>query len=547
MSARPKFKFSAFYLVILAWSAYFVFFFTRALTLNEDGLYAGHEYIWSDWALHIGLASIFAYKNPALWFAYHPVFADGHLTYPFVADLISGFLMRAGFSIPQAMIIPSIIISILLISGLTTLFTLLCGSKNKAALAMSIFFLSGCLGFVTLGQKIFLDHHALNIDLLATRFTGVLGNNIATYFVPQRAFFLGLTLSVWALYGLFTAIQSLDKNKKIPPQLRMQLFVCGIALGCLPIVHMHSLISLCFILSPLLLYKLYQRKFDLLYFVLPLIVLATYLYFSFIHSGITVSDFLRFRPGYQSESFGAWLNFWFWEWGILLSLAIGAFVFLFRKLNLELKLFYFGFFLLFIVANLILFQPTDWDNAKLFVWVNLGFSLLAAQLLAYAWERNGRARIASVITVLFLCFTGALELTRLQLVEHNTYGMLSKDEIALGQMARDKTDPLSRFLTKPVHNHWVMVVGARPVLLGYNGWAMNFGFQVEEIEEDTKTIYQGGPGSLELIRKHKLSYVVIGPQELKEFSPDVSFFANNFPVAFSNADTTVYDLRSAMK
>src|SRR3990167_9504020 len=97
--------------LLCTWGAYFVFLFSKMIYFKPDGLWVGHQHVWSDWSLHIAIANIFAFKSPHLWFAYHPIYAGGKLTYPWLADFISGMCMRLHVSLPLAFIIPSIITS----------------------------------------------------------------------------------------------------------------------------------------------------------------------------------------------------------------------------------------------------------------------------------------------------------------------------------------------------------------------------------------------------------------------------------------------------
>ena len=73
---------------------FFKTLFPNILQFRSDGIYAGHVNVWSDWSLHIGMARIFATKDPSEWFAYHPMYADGKFTYGFLTNLISGLMMR---------------------------------------------------------------------------------------------------------------------------------------------------------------------------------------------------------------------------------------------------------------------------------------------------------------------------------------------------------------------------------------------------------------------------------------------------------------------
>jgi uncharacterized membrane protein len=82
-------------------------------------------------------------------------------------------------------------------------------------------------------------------------------------------------------------------------------------------------------------------------------------------------------------------------------------------------------------------------------------------------------------------------------------------------------------------------------MMGFVGWVNNFGFKYEPRLTDMHSMYSGGERALELLNQYKISYVVIGPGEMYDFQANEQFYKDNFPVAFQNATTRVYDVRGA--
>ena len=541
---RTEIKYPA--MLLLTWGLFFVILFSRILYFKPGGLYAGCVNVWSDWSLHIGMASIFAYKSPAYWFSYHPMFADGQLTYPFLTNMISGFMMRAGFSLTQAFIWPSIAFSLALLSGMYALWRMLLRSPGKAYLAISLFFLSAGLGFLSFlvdlsrnpGLGMFLNP-PLEYSRLDS-FQWYAGNFVTGMLAPQRAFLLGMALAVWSLAGLLYVLLKRESGEKD----KIILFISGCLAGILPVVHPHSLIALVFLSGLICLASLKKWKL-LCYYVIPAALISATLYFVFIHGGINNPHFMSFRRGYSNDGLKGFVKFWFWVWGFMIPAAIAGFAFFTRGKPPVIKAFFAGFFLLFVLANFIVFQPVLWDNSKIFLWCYFGFSALAAELIAWLWNKKLAMKALSAILVLLLTFTGMLELIHLQRIDKNSYQMLSNDEIAIAQEIREKTGPLERFATSFTHKNPVMVLGCRPILLGFTPWAWNFGFNYGETERDVRAMYLGGPDAAELIARHKVSYVYISPAEMEDLKANQSYFEGGFPLAFRRGDISVYDVRSA--
>ncbi len=529
------------------WGLYFFTLWPRIISFKTDGLYLGHVNVWSDWALHIGMTSIFAFKDPQYWFAYHPMYAYGQFTYPFLTNLISGMLMKAGFSLVSSLIVPSIFFSLLLLVGLYSFFCIVLRSKAQALLAISFFFLSSGFGFINfLGD--FLEHPSAESLLYPPReYSRVdssqwgTGNVIVGMLLPQRAFLLGMTVSIWVLTGvLYVLLKKSHETRR-----DFMLLVCaGLGAGLLPITHMHSFIVVS-IVSGFLSLALWRKWRLLLFYIVPAALLSSLSYFLFVHGGIeNPREFFQWYPGWTIKNgLFSWIAAWLYFWGVMIPLAIFGYVVAARKNSWVIRVFFLSFFVLFALSNLVRIQPIPWDNSKIFLWVYLGYSGLAAVALAWFWRRKFLGKLAALFFTVLLTFTGVLELVHLQRTDRNQILGTSTEDISLGLQIREQTHPLAVFLTDSSHNHLVMMWGLRPILMGYTAWVWNYGFQYHQREQDIRTMFQGGPSAEELIKNYKVSYVVIGPGERRNFRPDEEYFASKFPRAFQNQNYQIYDVR----
>lgn len=49
---------------------------------------------------------------------------------------------------------------------------------------------------------------------------------------------------------------------------------------------------------------------------------------------------------------------------------------------------------------------------------------------------------------------------------------------------------------------------------------------------DVNTMFQGAPGGDQLLLQYGVSYVVIGPEELRDASANLSCYRTNYPLAY---------------
>lgn len=543
--------FSHLFFLIVSLGSYFSIVFWKMLNMKAGGLYAGHEHVWSDWALHIAIANIFAFKSPRYWFSYHPLFANGKFTYPFLTDMISGIMMRLGFSIEFSFFFPSIILAITLISGLYFLFYLLTDSKKISAVAVFLFFLSGGIGFINLLKDLW-NSHSWSLLLYTAKDYGrfdiyqwYAGNVVVGLMMPQRAFLIGTAFGSWAVAGVLYVI---SRDRFLSKKLKIKILIsAGTLAGVLPIAHAHSFIAVTAVTGFLCLTNFKKWK-TLWPYVVTAGTVSSALYFIFIHGGIENKSFMTWNPGYMvNGDFFDWLRAWWLIWGIMPPvLAYGIFVNR-KTINKSRWAIYIAAASLFTIGNLYLFQPIGWDNSKIFWWAYLIFSAPVAIALGNIWnKRHFLFKIIAVILFIALTFIGTVELVKLIQTKKHEYQITSTDDINLGIVLRNNTDPLAIFLTAPSHNHFVMVWGLRPILMGFTAWAWNYGFDYYQRELDMKKMYLGGDGTVELLKKYKISYVAIGPAEINDLKANEQYFQKNFQLAFRNNNYRIYDTRSVL-
>lgn len=541
---------------------YFVILFSQMLQVRPTGLWAGHVHVWGDWSLHITMANIFAQKPPAEWFAYHPYYAGGKLTYAFLTNLISGMLMRLGLSLPVAFLLPSMIYGIVLTIGLYAVFYQLLRSQKAAVASVVVFFCSSGLGFLRFLNDWLVNptwEHLLfplkDYSRLEVPYQWLAGNWFNGMLVPQRAFLLGMMMTVWIMAVLLWVFPRLLKSSRttLTPAQRRLLVVAGLIAGLLPIAHMHSFIALVIscALMGLITIKLWRPW---LWFAVPAGLLSTALYWQFVQGGIQNPNFMKIMIGWTAptganswEHLQNWVLMWWQIWGVMLPVAaVGLWLYWPVATRLQ-RAFVLSGFAIFGLANIVLFQPIMWDNSKLFLWSYFFLSPVAVVFLQQLWRQRQSlaSRGLAVIFAILLTGTGVMEMWRLLRFDKNSYIMSSTEDIEVGRQLQQRTGSQEIFLTYPSHNHPVMMWGVCPILLGYPGWAYNFGFLYQQRETDIGRILAGGNTAEQLIDQYQISYVVFGPGERSIKGANETYYREKYPPVVRTLNYAIYTVRPA--
>jgi hypothetical protein len=518
-----KFKWLKGYLFVLAtWGSFFTYLWLQLVQEGPDGLRIGSAYVWADWALHYIVASVAAYRPISCWFTNHPVYLNQMFDYPFVVDFISGLLQRFGTSLGNSFLIPSIIGSLLFVSVIYLFNWGQSKSSYISFTALTLLLLNGGLGFFEIIQEWGRTPHFWQSfpQRLYSQWTDkgyFFGNMTLTEFLPQRAFLLGLPIALIIINSLL----------KLParPSRNVKATIAGLGLlaGSLLFIHPHSYLVIVMFSVFLTLMRPRSYRSWIVYAVGAF--LPSLIWWTSFHQHGASSGFFTWTPGWmasepQSGNLG-FFKFWFLNWGLFLPVAIWGSL---RYRMYRNPVVLFGF-ILFAICNFVQFQPWSWDNTKLFTYSYLFLALPVAQSIYHLCvDSKWYSKICGTILFLSLILTGAVDIIGILKKANPGYLMYSSSEMALASAVRSKTNACDVILTATDHHHWLPALTGRQILMGYAGWVASYGMDYSAREKDIRTIYSGTNQSLELLRHYTVQYVLIGPKERMEFTPNQSFF-----------------------
>lgn len=537
-------KSNRFFLIhFLTWTGYFASLWFRQFVYFPEGVAAGSISTWADGAAHLTYASSFAFRDTFPEFL--PVYSGHPYTYSFVSDMLTGMLAKLGLNIFTSHSLLGFILSTIFIITLFKFYKSFLGKTNTAIIASWLFLLSGGMGFVWFFQDVFTKGFFEIIKNPSREYThiGEIGlewiNTISSELLPQRSFLLGLPLGLFILIYLWNLYQNPLKIKKT------QTFIVGIIMGLLPIIHPHTLITLfvTFVcLTPFIIFQNKKHAKNILLYLISAGLVASViglpLIFTFVLPA-TGGGFFRLYLGWLAKT--KELNwFWFWvlNWG---AFPFAAFFGMFL-LSKKQRIFIIPFILLFIISNLFLFQPYDWDNSKIFTWVYLVLSAPVAVVVSTLFDKKIIGTILSISLFATLTFSGALDATRLLNPNLQPIPMYTNEELELASWVKTNTMADSLFLTSDRHNHPIPNLTGRQILMGYRGWLWTYGIDYGERQNQIRKIFRSPESSEVFINNLNIDYVVIGPSEIGDWQPNIDYYNQNTQIVYKSKNYTIYKL-----
>jgi hypothetical protein len=524
--------------VIGAFALRWLFYWRDALTYQANGLFAGHVNIWGDWPVHLGIVSSFAYGNnfPPT----HPRF-DGHaFAYHYLSDLTAAAFVPLGMDPAGALALHSYVLCVLVAIGLYAFARRMTRSQRAAALTVVLFLLGGGLGWVVTAAAIDHTHDIVGtlakaaLDRQATTALHIRFVNMFFGFLSsQRGYLYGLPLAFAIVSTLLVAVRRAN----------VRLFVvAGVIAGLLPLAHLGTLLALA-IVTPVLFVLFPSRAWLAFFAAWGLVAMPQLL--TQLGGGAGALAAIRVQLGWVAAP-DPWPWFWLKNLGWFIPLlAVGL---LARRLLPErARRFLWAFMALFVAANVVVFQPWDWDNHKLLVYWFLAVAIVVAALLSRTWQHRPDvgSRVLVVGVVITMTLSGVLEDAG-TLLGQSRYQMLGADELALAAQVRARTAPDALFVVGMENHDPIAMLTGRRIYVGYANWLWTEGIDYAPRTAEVKRIYRAEPRTESLLAQRGIDYVVIGPHERDQLGADEAAFRQRYPVLVTVGRWTVYDVRGAV-
>lgn len=524
-------------LLAAAWP-YTLVILGRAYDFTGQGLVVGNVGVYADWAAHLTYAGSFAYG--ANFPPQFPIDPGHRLAYPFLVDLLAAATVPLGTSLTSALVLSSGLLGLAFPAVMYLAAVRLIGSRGGAALAVLVFALGGGLGFVLL----FGDVGRSGLGALAhlpRLYTQDAGRNLVwlnpvlAWMLPQRSVLFGFSLALIVMAVLWIALEA-PRTTTAAASWTPFAFA-GIVAGLTPLAHLHAYGTVVVLAG---FWALFSPRREWAAFFAPALLLGLPQALWMASAGAAQ---LRWQLGWLAGPgghAGGPVLFWLENTGLLIPAMLAAFLWR-RLMPARVAVCLAPIWLWFVVPNLAVFQPWDWDNTKFFAYWALFGAMPVGALLARLLTMGAWARIAGAALAVGLTVSGGLDLARSLDPTVSSARFTDAGGVQAAAWVRANTSPTAIFLVAPDHNEPIPTLGGRRVMAGYPGWMWTYGLPDWVARtNDAQRMLQGGPQTPELLRRYGVDYVVVGPQETGQFGASTAYWDRAATRVYSDGPYGIY-------
>ena len=500
----------------------------------------------------------------------YPFYPGHRLSYPFLTDSLSTSFYLLGWDLQASIIVPGTLMMALCYLGVLLLAREMTLGTKTILLAALLFFFNGGLGFLyDFDQAAGLEPDGTPTVL--ARLDNILqgyyqtptnkpdpdnlrwSNVIADLMIPQRTLLGGWCMVIPCFYLLYSA---LDPRKRETLGGVRPLVLLGVWAGALPLIHTHSFLALGLCSAGMMIYDLCcerdkgaQMLRYLLYGGVAVAVAAPQLFGFTFHQALAGGEngvggsFLKLQFNWVNNPGGSGMRD-FYLWFYIKNIGLPFLVLLCALMEKDgrMRRIAAGAFTIFLAAELVRFQPNEYDNNKLFYLWYLLCAMIVSDWLAVLWRRlrglRGRWVLAAAAAVcMFL--SPVLTLWREAVSDYQAF---STGAVQAGDYVREKTPEDSMFLTGTQHLNPVDSLTGRRIVCGPDLWLYYHGFQTDERKLDIAAFYTDPEGNVDILQKYDVDYVYVSSYERASYGVDTQALEELLTPVFSNEECTIYQV-----
>lgn len=300
------------------------------------------------------------------------------------------------------------------------------------------------------------------------------------------------------------------------------------------------------------------------------VLLAAPQLFGFTFKQASTDQFVRWNFNWDNES-DSWLWFYIKNLGLIFIFMLPAFL----STKKESKVFYGGALLIWLICEIMVFQPNRYDNNKLlFVWFAMTCGIVAEYLVTLyrklladansseqARCKRLSVRVVAAMVLVAIFLSGSLTLVREYVsgdhigtytndageqkfgVVESGYEVVSANMVEAAEWVKENTEPTATFLTHNNHNNAIAMLTGRNIFVGAGTFLYYHGVDYMGREAMLKELYESPATSLDAAAlEYDIDYVLISGYENGNYDVDMEWFMENLNCVYNQNSVYIFSI-----
>jgi hypothetical protein len=258
---------------------------------------------------------------------------------------------------------------------------------------------------------------------------------------------------------------------------------------------------------------------------------------SYSYAALEVANLILFIVGWMSHEESI-LRFYLKNFGIMLIVLPLAFYFI-RKNTVLWQIGLLGL-IWFILPSIMIFQPWDFDNIKLFIYWYFTASILSAAFFVKFFSIGYWQKGVVVIGIFLMVFSGGLDVWRIFTGSGVSYPIYGIEAIKMADFVRNNTSEDSVFISADKFDNPVVSLAGRKVVMGFSPWLWTYGINYASRQQFITQVLAGNLNNNQL-RKYQAEYVVLFPNV--SYTQNQQYFDDHHQLIYNQDGYRIYKLQ----
>lgn len=275
-------------------------------------------------------------------------------------------------------------------------------------------------------------------------------------------------------------------------------------------------------------------------FLVPVLLLALPQLFGWTFSQADAQGFLHSHFNWANEGDG-------YIWFYVKNIGIVALLLWASHFFVKIKLLRTGapYLLIWFVAELVVFQPNNYDNNKLlfvgYVFVCGLASEMLVNLFLLSWRKS--YKVAAGICIAFVALASAVLTMGREWV--SDYQLYDGDSVEACRYIEEKLPVDAVFLTANNHNNAVASLTGRNIVCGSDSFLYYHGISTWDRLQEVEKMFSDPLDSTELFDKYSVGYILVSDFERGTYQIDEDVLRKMAECIYENGSVKIYQIQPA--
>jgi hypothetical protein len=193
----------------------------------------------------------------------------------------------------------------------------------------------------------------------------------------------------------------------------------------------------------------------------------------------------------------------------------------------------------FILPSLMIFQPWDFDNIKLFIYWYFFAAILVAELCikllsAGIWQKG-----VVLGAIFFMTVAGGLDIFRIITSSGTRYPIYQIEAINLANFVKQNTPVDAVFVSADKFDNPVVSLSGRKVVMGFSPWLWTYGLNYSAQQQFTADVLAGKINGVEA-KRYGITHVLFFPNV--SYTQNQQFFDDHYQLIYDKDGYRIYKL-----